>query len=644
MRDSIRTSLSVIFPKFGEVFLNGDILEVNYAKDFFQASKGDTIMALADRWVIITNLPYDTTYKIFRELEKTGVQIHSMNWRFRIIGENEERKYVLAELIEAEFRGVFSRTITRESIDYDSGKEYVNIYGLRIGVTKGERVRVKEDGTLRAILTPENFKMNEHVITTELIDKTEITAIDWKITNENGFLGRLMKSAIEKQESENFTGGRICGYDHTQGVYIDLRFDENLTMSGDVIKVDPISEEDLRKLSYFYTIKIPVAYISIYNDTRINIKEAFYKGKKEKIVDSEFFGKSFELRRHRYSISSYAKRKLPRGYNDNGLRDYVGNLREFVKAVKEALNAVKSINSQTKGVNKLEEFLEKVYVNTPTKKVEIIKKWIEVFEKVKDLTPKATLYIIFYGQRNKFDRYSSPKYVGFRVDKDGKISILSNRIVPISGIVLKGGEFEKRYREAYKIDRLIKYQAMPKEKKITTLMSDVEKVRNELKSLDVEPSTSPYKIVESKLRDLAIQKELTDNVVWVFLKYAFEKEEDLRRFVKSGLGDRIREARKLIIGLIKTGTPEDFIRLSEKILPAIRTAIKYELKLRGYSQRKGVMFLGNPETVWMKILEALKNIRGRLLALVIETERPNVDVKVKTRLSKRIDALLDQIS
>lgn len=639
--NSIYRSLSVSFPRYGEdaiIGISPRILTTNYAKDFFQASKGDTILALRGKWVIIVNLPYERIYSVFRELEKADADVKEMEWQLRVLKENEERKYVIAELIEAKMKAMFSRTVTRENIDYDKGKEYVDIYGLRIGITKGERVRLKEEGELEITITPEKVETTENITNIDVLSREEITAIDWRVIDEKDILGSFMKAVIERQDDKDFYSAYTDAYDHKKGIYVKLRIDRDLGIDGEVTRVDPITEEELRELSEYYTVTIPVAYTRI-GDSYLVIQDVFYKGKKNRIVETERVYSKFIVRRHRYSISSYAKRKLPRGYKGYKVTD-------FVKFVKETLETVRSMRSRKKvEVSDLEKFLEKVYENTPKKKVKIIEEWINVFNRVKDLAPKATLYIIFYGQEGKYDYYFTPKYVGFRIDKDGKISVLPNRVVPVSGIVFKGGEFEKRYREAYKIDRLIKYQAMSNEKKLATLITDIEEVRKELRENGVEPSTSPFKDVESKLRELALQKDLTDNVAWIFLKYAFEKETELEKFTRTGLGDRIKEARKLVIGLIKTGKPSDFVKLADKILPAIRTAIKYTVKVRGYSQKKGVMFLGNPDDVWAKVLEALKNIKGRALALVMEEGEEKIEAKnVKSELSRKIEALLEEIS
>ena len=640
--NSIYRSLSVAFPRRGEdtiVGISPRILVTNYAKDFFQASKGDTILALKDKWVIIVNLPYERTYSIFRELEKADADVKIMEWKFRVLKENEERKYVIAELIEARMKAMFSREVTRENIDYDKGKDYVEIYGLRIGVTRGEKVRVREVGEIEVTITPERVETTENITNMDVLSREEITAIDWRVIDEKDILGSFMRAVIERQDDRDFYSAYTYAYDHKNGIYVELKIYRDLSVEGKVVRVDPITEEDLKELSEYYTVTIPVAFTRI-EDSYLVIQDVFYKGQKNRIVETEMnkYPKFF-VRRHRYSISSYAKRKLPKGYKGYKVTD-------FVKFVKETLETVRSMRSRKKiEVSDLEKFLEKVYENTPKKKVKIIEKWVNVFNRVKDLAPKATLYIIFYGQEGKYDYYFTPKYVGFRIDKDGKISVLPNRVVPVSGIVFKGGEFEKRYREAYKIDRLIKYQAMSKEKKLATLITDIEEVRKELRENGVEPSTSPYKDVESKLKELALQKDLTDNVVWIFLKYAFEKETELEKFTRTKLGERIKEARKLVIGLIKTGKPSDFVKLTDKILPAIRTAIKYTVKVRGYSQKKGVMFLGNPEDVWAKVLEALKNIKGRALALVMEEGEEKVEAKhVKSELSRKIEALLEEIS
>lgn len=611
---------------------NGEIIVQNPI-NFIQASKGDTIAVVPGKWLIITNLPYDTINNVFKSLNNVGVRDVTISLRFRVIRENEERKYALVRLIDGVVVGEFSRTVDKGTVVEEHG-EY-EIEGLFLKPVKAKKKMFRESGYAIVRVTPWRTETREVIKNSEFVEETVDDRIDWKITDENKILGKYMKSLVKDYEDgHRFWVKYAFYYDYENGICLYLRIDsdsEGIIMDGEICRVEPISEEELREISKYYSIKIPVLQAEGF----ITVIEVFYRGSKRKIVDVKWMPK-FEVRRNRYTISEYMKRKLPRGF----VKGY-WKYKEFVEFIKDVREKTKALRPVKKfETDKLEQFMEQYYLSTPRKKMEIIRQWIRVFEKVKDLAPKATLYVIFYGRKR--DR---PKYVGFRVDKDGRMSVLTQRIVPVSGIVFKGGEFEKEYREAYNIERLIKYQAMSKKQKLEVIMNDVEEVRKELRDMGVEPSTSSYKDVVEKLKELALSKEYPDNVVWVFLQYVFSKEEEIRELVRTGYGKRTEEAKKLVIGLIKTGRREDFERLSEKIIPAIRSAIKYTVKCRGYSQKKGVMFLGNPEDVKKKIYEALMRIRGRALALYEELEEGAEErVKVSTEMSRRIDAILSEIS
>jgi hypothetical protein len=125
-----------------------------------------------------------------------------------------------------------------------------------------------------------------------------------------------------------------------------------------------------------------------------------------------------------------------------------------------------------------------------------------------------------------------------------------------------------------------------------------------------------------------------DNIVMLTYKYLTEHK------FKNIIGeDKSRKVKDLLIGLSKTGNIDDIMKNSE-IFDVIRIIVKYEMKKRGYSLKKGVMFLGSPDEVKRKILEVVKGLRERVLALYEELSE---DVKLEVLKEVKVFSDLERV-
>ena len=172
----------------------------------------------------------------------------------------------------------------------------------------------------------------------------------------------------------------------------------------------------------------------------------------------------------------------------------------------------------------------------------------------------------------------------------------------------------------------------------TIYLKIVLEAPRELVPASVVPATATFKEVYEKVKDLALGEELTDNGVYL----AFQFLEKLRDKAEHAVIKRVEELTKILVGLVRTGRyPEDYVRLAEAgFLEPMRWVIKYAIKSRGYSIRKGVLILGDPAEVRRKTREVIQRIRGRLLALAeaVEAGLPE-EYKPVVRAGERLEAV-----
>ena len=627
--------------KVSQGFSKGEVVELTsrHVRDIMMATKGNVAVATPRHLFILVNLPWQPLQNLFDIVgSRYQGRLKDVKIVCRVIKSYPERKFSLCEA--RVFELIYDYTRGYEDFIVERENERVEVEGAEFIVSEGVRRRFQENGEVVISWDGGEYRLTTRVSERAKIGESREQSIVWRIIDASKPLGRFL---AKNQELLRIKPSSVYS---TMLVFTnDIVVKVNARSSGIDVKLWRINlpgDEELLECSRFYTIILPRIVIFDYNGDFAKttvIADLYYKGYKRRLVFNYIPEKLlFRCLRMRYSISSYAKRVLPRGvpYLSVSLeffRDgYVEELRKWARMIREeVLPKVRSLHSEPRKLEPLETFLEVFYVNTPKRKVEnVVKPWIMLYEKVKDLAPKTTLYITFYGLYRR-----RPNYVGLKIEKDGTITVMSNRYVPISGIVMKGGEFEKLYRETY-VKKLFEYQIVPRDEKLRILAEDVEEARRMLREAGVEPTTVSLQEFESKLKEVARNYE-GDNIVLLTLKF-------LETIGKPQLKIDVDALTKMLVGLVKTGRyPEDYRRFAEMGgLRLVRTVVKYEMKRRGYSMRKGVMFLGDPEAVRRRILEAVKGIKGRLLALFEEIGTSEAIGEVGIAYSlERVSALLE---
>ncbi len=624
-------------------FQQGEVIELSlkHVRSVMMASKGNIAVATPRHLFILVDLPYQPYQQLLDVVSsKYDVALRDARIVVEVVKSVPERKFTLARTRVFELVYGYTRSYTDFVVEKEG--ERVEVEGAELVISEGVERRWQEHGkiTIRWNASKRQFEAVHEVEERIQLGKEKKQTVLWRVVDPSKPLGSFLarnQELLKVRPSSVYSD--IVVFTDRLVVVAKARKDGITVKTCDI---ELPSEEELLQCSRFYTIVLP-RYV-IYEDTPVGMRrlaflDIYYKGRKFPTVLSWVpENMLFRCLRMRYSISSYARRVLPRGVprffvsirffdleSAEKLREWTRMLRE------EILPKVRSLHSEPKKLEPLEAFLEVFYVNTPKRKVEnVVKPWLELFEKVKDLAPKATLYITFYGQ--KIYRRRLPNYVGFKIEKDGTISLMNSRYVPVSGITMKGGEFERLYREAY-VKKLFEYQVAPTSEKLEILWQDIEELRGMLEEHGVEPATAYYEEVREKLRELAKDYE-GDNIVLLFFKHHGKLEIYKPKNVD------IENAEKLLVGLVKSGRKEELQKLVEfNVLRVLRTVVKYEMKKRGYSIRKGVMFLGDPATVRRRILEVVRGIRGRLLALMEEFGEVEVEVPVAESLA-RVEALL----
>jgi len=626
-------------------------LDHRYINSIMMSSKGNVAIATPHHLFIVTNLPWQQFQEFLDSVvAKHDAVLSRANVILKIIKSEPQRKFSLAEALRFELTYSFTRS--SEDFVIEKENERIEIEGAEFTVSEGSRRFFQEQGEIVVFW---NSRARRYEYRVNIVNKVKVReekeqTVVWRILDKSKPLGSLLSRAqdvIKKPRSSMwfmFIADSVAGIVDAIGGRISV---------NSFIRIDMPSEDELLSCSRFYTIFIPRIYMEEDN-RRIIIYDMYYHGKKHRIVfsgrdlsDSVTRKLVFRILRNRFSISSYAKKVLPRGIisvrdliSDKYLRsffgltdlakkpDYVNMWTKYVREV--IIPKVNKLHSEPRILDPLSSFIEAFYVNAPLRKINnVVKRWIEIYDKVKDLAPKSTLYIVFYGRK------SDPNYVGFKIDKDGTISVLPNRYVPVSGITMKGGEFEILYREAY-VKKLFEYQIVPKSEKLEILWSDIVEVRDMLRNLGVEPATASLAEARAKIMSIA-ENYNGDNIILLFFKYL----DQLKLFKPRDVD--LNNVATLLIGLIKTGARDEMQKLLQyNALRVLRTVVKYEMKRRGYNIRKGVMFLGDPEQVKQRILEVIKGLRGRLYALAESLEIPVESVEELGIASslRRVEALL----
>ena len=143
---------------------------------------------------------------------------------------------------------------------------------------------------------------------------------------------------------------------------------------------------------------------------------------------------------------------------------------------------------------------------------------------------------------------------------------------------------------------------------------------------------------------MAKNEEYPQNLVLVFYKYCLDAKKD--EWTTDWLNE-IAMVREILAGLVKSGKDRDFtLERLERVLRAMRVAVLWTMKCRGYSKQLGVIFSGDPATILRKILEFVRRLEGRVLALKLELGEEEEARKVeefREVLGGRVKALMEEI-
>ena len=660
----LRSEVSLVFPRFCKTLeVSTGRHEIYCFKDALMASKGDTILVIPGWFIILVGTPWQRFLDAFKALDSKAQKVTAVKLVVDVFKVNEQRRYALARLVEGTITAEFSRSEVKEEI-LESGSEARVIEGVEFRISRIARHKYQVTGrtTLR-FSSGSSWTIYEEVTGKTKVSTGISEGVEWRIVGE-GRLSNILNRYIERARnpSRRFYGRAVI-FTELGIVSISVNRD---TTNVKVSNVGLSSEDKLIKCSRFYSIVVPRLVMkedAEGKETYYAEFDVYFDGRKRTLILNTEPPRTLWFRvLRRRSISTYAKRILPRGYES--IKDILRKLKipdwEFfynikyepnnevvTKALTEFNNfidmiyeRIRNLHTRPRNIDGVDGFFEAIYARVPKRKLKVVKDWLELYGKVKDLAPKTTLYVVFYGQR--VYRRRLPNFAGFRIDGDGGISVLSRRVVPVSGISFRGGEFERLYRDVMNLDNLIFYQLARVDEKLIILRDWVEDVRERLRSLGVEPSTATFKEVYEKVGELAGREDLTDN--GVYLVFQFIKKHKDR--APKNIMEKVEALAKYLVGLIKTGRyPRDYERFAnDGFLEPMRWVIKYTIKSRGYSIKKGVLILGDPIEVRRRVREVIQRIRGRLAALAESLEvgipeefRPAVEV------SERLKALMKSL-
>lgn len=659
---SLRSEVSLVLPllksrDIPQLSANAEVVLTGF-KDALMASKGDTILVVPRWFIILVNMPWQMFLSGFKALDGKAQRITGIKFVVDVFRVNEERRYALARLVEGAITAEFTRSETREEV-IERGRKVV-IDGVEFTITRVARHHYQVSGRATLRFSGDSWAIYEEAEKRTKTSTSIDEGVEWRIVDPSTRLSSILQKYIEKARipSKRFHGRATIFTERGIATVSIGRVDGSIVAKVSEIGLPP--EEKLLECSRFYSIVVPRMIVEEEADGRefrYSEFDVYYNGRKRTLVLNREPPETLWFRAlRRRSVSTYAKRILPRGYES--ARDIIRKvgvsefffydvvcepnservakvLAEFNRFIDEVYERVRNLRSKPRDTDGVEGFFEAIYARVPKRKLRVVREWIELYEKVKDLTPKTTLYVVFYGQ--DVYRRRLPNFVGFRIDGDGDISVLSRRVVPVSGISFRGGEFERLYRDAMNLNNLIFYQLATKGEKLAILRDWVEEVRGRLGELGVEPATATFKEVYEKVKELALGEELTDNGVYLVFQFLEKLKDGEEKVLK-----RVGELARVLVGLVKTGRyPEDYEKFAEAgFLEPMRWVVKYAIKSRGYSIKKGVLILGDPVEVRRRVREVIQRIRGRLLALAeaVEAGLPE-EYKPVVRTSERLEAL-----
>jgi len=589
-----------------EVVIGDERFIVKYLKP---ASKGDTIFGVRGQWLIAVNFPWEIANEYLANLVTNTINNVEFTVYAEKIKENPERKYTLVKANRVE--RVYRRT--REEIEHKEPETY-EFYGIRVKTGATTVTKIKEE--VKEVWTPETgFR------------EVEVKEIDrWSYTDERTTYEIFEENGITKtiQKSNGFwLRDVVNGFKLEE--YYGTKFK----------KFDGIDEQTLLDLSKYYVIAYPFLTCR-FNDTYYHIIYVYYNGRKLEIplntLDSEVPPPlDFRISLRRLALTRHYKSLLPYG-------DYFSEPEEFVEFAREAYEKVRELEEKTrisKNIKELtptERFLEIFYIRTPKRKLKAIEAHLKLYEKLREmLRDEPVLYISF---PNKYGSQSS-NYACFRIQGDS-ITVAGIAQVPITAITIKG-RFEEAYKIAHGLKKLLSYQFAPKEKKIQMLKEDVEALRRE---------------IEEKFGKSVTELHPEHDI----MKYLFDKAEN---YDGDNLVLILYKARNLerapnnvtllkLAGLIKSGKDYDYtVERLKDVLEALRIAVKYEIKRRGYSTKLGVVFSGTAQNIAKAVLETVQKIqesRARALLVEILTEdAEEVAKEIEPEVSGRIKALMREL-
>ena len=662
---NLRSEVSLVFSPFKckTLEVSTGRHEIYCFKDALMASKGDTILVIPGWFIILVGTPWSKFLEAFKTLDAKAQKVTAVKLVVDVFKINEQRRYALARLIEGTITAEFTRSEVREEV-LESGDKPKVIEGVEFRVSRIARHKYQISG--RAILkfSGTSWEIHEEVVERSKVSTGISEGVEWRVVGE-GRLSNIFNRYVERARnpSRRFYGRAVIFTD--LGVVSISASSETSDVRVVVSEVGIPPEDKLLECSRFYSIIVP----SVYIEENLEGRETYYAefnvyhdGRKRTLILNAEPPRTLWFRAlRRRNISTYAKRILPRGYES--VKDILKRLEtpewatlyiklephneivtkaltEFNNFINEVHERVRNLRTKPKEIDGIDGFFEAIYARIPKRKLKVVRDWLKLYEKVRGLAPKTTLYVVFYGQR--VYRRRLPNFVGFRIDGDGGISVLSRRVVPVSGISFRGGEFERLYRDVMNLDNLIFYQLARVDEKLIILRDWVEDVRERLRSLGVEPSTATFKEVYEKVGELAGREDLTDN--GVYLVFQFIKK--LKDRAPKNIMEKVEALAKYLVGLVKTGRyPSDYERFAnDGFLEPMRWVIKYTIKSRGYSIKKGVLILGDPVEVRRRVREVIQRIRGRLAALAESLEvgipeefRPVIGV------SERLKALMKSL-
>lgn len=610
-------------------------LSRNGVREVIMASKGATILVLPGKWVILQNMPFHQLASLINSLNAT--HITHWTWNFEETKHNAERKYSLAKLksliITASFRRL-ARTIHPKD-----ETSTLHMEGVTFKTATATAKHFVVSGTINATIKPgAPPEIDEKTETCEQTYEKPIIHTTYHISDEQSELARLIRS-VENEKIHRFhymNGGTIIDVEKMPSG-VETR----------IARLPFPSPEDLAKCSRFYTIAIPELEIRDKNLKPLYRYTVYINGRRHAILTTRPL-KSLFLRITRRK-DPRLKKRLPHGASANQpaplfltvtdtLKEAFTKFTETIRTISQAIDRLpphlaNPPHPPTAPDNPDDPttLLRELYIKTPKRKIHLIHEWINLFNMVKDLAPASTLYVVFYGRG-----WRTPNFPAFAFSKDGKITVLPFRTIPSSGITFKGGEFEQEYRRMHGIDRLLRFQMAPRRRKAELLLEDALALRDHVK-----PET-PLNDAIGTLHARARENPYTTNIIEAFYAFTLTTTPPNEK-----LSLAIRKTTNILAGIVKTGRLIDILNQEEDFWTALRTAIKYTIKKRGYSPRKGVIITGNPEEVKRKTYEVINHIHGRLLALLTTPTKTPTETPTETPTTmtlNRITALLHALS